>query len=158
MVHRSGSESIAPERADAATAEAGLLGRGRKSGHSVSEEGRIRIKRIYRAPRNSDGKRILVDRIWPRGMSKERARLDGWMKDVAPGDPLRKWFHANPERWDDFHERYCAELDGRRNEIDMLISLTRAGVVTLLYASADPLHNNAAVLRDYLRRQIDAGT
>jgi uncharacterized protein YeaO (DUF488 family) len=116
---------------------------------------RIRTKRIYRAARNSDGNRILVDRLWPRGMSKERARLGGWEKGVAPSDDLRKWFHNNKDGWHEFKARYEAELKERDAELDALTALARAEVVTLLYASADDEHNNAVVLRDVLIERQD---
>ena len=111
---------------------------------------RIRTKRIYETPESSDGSRILVDRIWPRGMSKERARLDGWEKGIAPSDGLRKWFHASPHRWDGFKERYKAELKDKEAELDALAAAVRSQVVTLVYASADEGHNNAVVLREVL--------
>lgn len=119
-------------------------------------EGGIRIKRIYRAARNSDGKRILVDRIWPRGMSKDRARLDAWMKDIAPSDGLRKWFHENAGQWGEFKQRYFAEIEANHDAVAALSEAVREGVVTLLYASADEEKNNAVALRDYLLG--DAGT
>ena len=119
---------------------------------SVSED-RIRTKRIYVAAEGSDGRRILVDRIWPRGMSKARARLDGWEKEIAPSDDLRKWFHANPDRWAAFKERYETELEGKGAELGALAEAALSGTVTLLYASADGDHNNAVVLREVLLRK-----
>ncbi|SMX48921.1 DUF488 domain-containing protein [Maliponia aquimaris] len=116
---------------------------------------RIRIKRIYRAVRVSDGKRILVDRLWPRGVAKDRARLAEWIKEIAPSDDLRHWFHDNPDQWDDFRTRYEAELDGHDDLVRDLAGYAQDGVVTLLYASKDEDHNNAVVLRDYLRRWLE---
>ena len=113
-------------------------------------EGRIHTKRIYRAARNSDGKRILVDRIWPRGMSKDRARLDAWMRDIAPSDDLRKWFHEHADRWEEFKQRYFAEIEANPDAAAVLSEAVRDGVVTLLYASADEERNNAVALREYL--------
>ena len=113
-------------------------------------EGRVRTKRIYRAARNSDGKRILVDRIWPRGMSKDRARLDAWMKDIAPSDGLRTWFHEHAGQWDEFKLRYFAEIEANQDAAAALSDAVREGVVTLLYASADEERNNAVALREYL--------
>ncbi|MCC0031362.1 MAG: DUF488 family protein [Brucellaceae bacterium] len=112
---------------------------------------RIRIKRIYRAARLSDGKRILVDRLWPRGVAKDRARLSGWCKEIAPSDDLRHWFHANSDQWQEFSRRYGAELAGNDALVQELVGYAREGVVTLLYAAKDEEHNNAVVLRDYVR-------
>ena len=112
---------------------------------------RIRIKRIYRAARVSDGKRILVDRLWPRGVDKDRARLLLWCKDIAPSDALRHWFHANPDRWQEFSTGYGRELAEQDALIRELAGFAQDGVVTLLYASKDEEHNNAVVLRDHLR-------
>lgn len=120
--------------------------------HTVPDDPaeRIRTKRIYEAADSSDGNRILIDRLWPRGMSKEHARLDGWEKDVAPSDGLRKWFQHKTERWTGFQERYRAELKEKGSELDTLAAVARSGVLTLLYSAADEEHNNAAVLREVL--------
>ena len=111
---------------------------------------RIRIKRIYRAARVSDGRRILVDRLWPRGVAKDRARLFDWCKDLAPNDALRRRFHADPDRWEDFRARYLAELGQSDDLVRQIAGYARDGVVTLIYAAKDEDHNNAAVLRDHL--------
>lgn len=111
---------------------------------------RIRIKRIYRAARVSDGRRILVDRLWPRGVSKDRARLSDWSKEIAPSDDLRQWYHENPERWDGFRTLYERELADKDDLMRELAGYAQDGVVTLLYASKDEAHNNAVVLRDRL--------
>ncbi|GAA6201246.1 DUF488 family protein [Aquicoccus sp. SU-CL01552] len=116
---------------------------------------RIRIKRIYRAARVSDGKRVLVDRLWPRGVAKDRARLFDWYKDIAPSDALRHWFHANPGQWQEFSTRYRAELATRCDLVRALAGYAQDDVVTLLYASKDEDHNNAIVLRDYLRQWLE---
>lgn len=116
---------------------------------------RIRIKRIYRAARVSDGKRILVDRLWPRGVAKGRARLTGWMKEIAPSDDLRRWFHDDPKAWERFKSCYETELAGNEGLIRELAGYAQDDVVTLLYASKDEAHNNAVVLRDYLRRWLE---
>jgi len=115
---------------------------------------RIRIKRIYRAARVSDGKRILVDRLWPRGVAKDRARLFAWRQEIAPSDDLRLWFHAHPARWEEFVTRYHGELAAKDDLARELAGYAEEGVVTLLYASKDEAHNNAAALRDYLRQQV----
>lgn len=111
---------------------------------------RIRIKRVHAAPGLSDGKRILVDRLWPRGLSKDRAHLDQWCKEIAPSDALRHWFHADPSRWDEFAARYRAELATQPEVLRDLADLAAAGVVTLLFASRNEERNNATVLRDRL--------
>ncbi|MFV0301149.1 MAG: DUF488 domain-containing protein [Paracoccus sp. (in: a-proteobacteria)] len=116
---------------------------------------RVRIKRIYRAARLSDGKRILVDRLWPRGVAKERARLFDWCKEIAPSDGLRHWFHADPGRWEEFATRYEAELAEKDALVRELAGYAREGVVTLLYGAKDEGHNNAVVLRDYLRQRLE---
>ena len=118
---------------------------------------RIRIKRIYRAVRVSDGKRILVDRLWPRGIAKDRARLFSWCKGIAPSDALRHWFHANPDCWPEFEARYRAELAAQGEVIDELAGYMQDGIVTLIYASKDEERNNAVVLRDVLRERITKG-
>ena len=108
-----------------------------------------RLKRVYDAPAGADGMRVLVDRLWPRGLSKDKAKVDLWLKDVAPSDALRHAFHARPERWDDFREAYRAELDGNAT-LDELRALANKRKVTLLFAARDGEHNNAVVLRDLL--------
>jgi len=121
---------------------------------------RIRIKRIYDASDGSDGSRILIDRLWPRGMSKEHAQLDGWEKGVAPSDDLRKWFQHKTERWAEFQKRYRAELKEKDSELDALAAIARSGILTLLYGAADEEHNNAVVLREVLlerEKQRDTG-
>ncbi len=115
---------------------------------------RVRIKRAYRAARVSDGRRILVDRLWPRGVSKDRARLDGWIKDIAPSNGLREWFHDHSDQWDVFRSRYETELTERGDLLRELAGYAQDGIVTLVYASKDEEHNNAMVLRDHLSRRI----
>ncbi|PKP84645.1 MAG: hypothetical protein CVT80_06980 [Alphaproteobacteria bacterium HGW-Alphaproteobacteria-2] len=118
---------------------------------------RLRIKRIYRAARVSDGKRILVDRLWPRGVAKDRARLFDWCKDIAPSDALRRRFHADPDAWEDFQARYRAELDQRDDLVRQIAGYAREGVVTLIYSAKDKEHNNPTVLRDYLVTRLRHG-
>ena len=117
---------------------------------------RIRIKRVYEAPSPSDGKRILVDRLWPRGVSKDRADLDQWCKEIAPSDALRHWFHADPSQWEAFEARYQAELATKPELLRELASLADEGVVTLLFASKNEEHNNATVLRERLLQDLGA--
>lgn len=114
---------------------------------------RILVKRVYLPPSLSDGKRILVDRLWPRGIGKDRARLDQWCKDIAPSDALRHWYHVDPGRWDEFQQRYRAELATKTELLESLAAVAEQGVVTLLFASRDEERNNAIVLRDCLRQR-----
>ena len=111
----------------------------------------IRVKRVYEAPAETDGQRILVDRIWPRGVSKERAALDVWMKEVAPSDELRRWFGHDRSRWQEFQQRYAAELEARPDLVKELLSIARERPVTLLYSARDATHNQAVALAAYLR-------
>jgi uncharacterized protein YeaO (DUF488 family) len=113
----------------------------------------IQIKRVYDPPSRKDGRRILVERLWPRGMKKEALDLDGWLKDVAPTAELRKWFGHRVERWDDFQRRYREELDANPDAWRPLLDASKHGTVTLLYSAHDTLHNGALVLRDYLSRR-----
>lgn len=110
----------------------------------------IRIKRVYDTPSKEDGRRILVDRLWPRGLSKEQARVDEWLKDIAPSAGLRKWFGHREDRWETFRDRYLEELEHHPAELSALQSQCRTGTVTLLYAAKDEIRNNAVVLREYL--------
>ena len=109
----------------------------------------VRIKRVYEPPAADDGERILVDRLWPRGISKEKADFQEWMKDVAPSTALRKWFDHRPERWAEFQTRYRDELKGNP-ALDDLRKRAAAGTVTLLYGSRNTEFNHAAVLADVL--------
>ena len=110
----------------------------------------IRIKRTYDPPARGDGRRILVERLWPRGMKKDALAADAWLKDVAPSTELRKWFDHRVERWEDFRDRYQAELDANPGAWAPILDDARSGTVTLLFSAHDTLHNGAVVLRDYL--------
>ncbi len=110
----------------------------------------IRLKRAYDPPARDDGKRILVDRLWPRGVKKENAALDQWLKDIAPSDELRQWFNHDLDRWAEFQRRYASELKKHPDLIDGVRQLARQGPVTLVYAARDTEHNDAAVLRQIL--------
>lgn len=110
----------------------------------------VRLRRAYGAPAPDDGTRVLVDRLWPRGLSKANAAIDEWMKEVAPSAELRQWFGHDPQRWHEFQRRYRAELRHHPDELDRLRTLVRHGRVTLLYAARDEEHNDAVVLRDVL--------
>jgi uncharacterized protein YeaO (DUF488 family) len=110
----------------------------------------IRTKRVYDPPAPDDGSRILVDRIWPRGLTKQRAAVDVWLKEVAPSDALRKWFGHQPERWPEFRERYFGELRSMPDEVAKIRGLASAGNITLLFGAHDTECNNAVALAAYL--------
>jgi uncharacterized protein YeaO (DUF488 family) len=112
----------------------------------------IKVKRAYDPPESDDGTRFLVDRLWPRGVKKEDLHLDGWLKDVAPSDDLRRWFSHDPAKWEEFQRRYFAELDGKPDALRPIRDAARQGNVTLLYSARDVEHNNAVALRAYLER------
>ena len=114
----------------------------------------IATKRIYAPPAPEDGSRFLVERLWPRGMKKEELKMDGWLKDVAPGDSLRRWFGHDPEKWDEFRKRYFAELETRPEAVRPLLDAARGGKVTLLFSSRDERHNNAVALKSYLEKLL----
>ncbi len=116
----------------------------------------IRLKRAYDPPAKGDGKRILVDRLWPRGVKKETAALDQWVKEIAPSDGLRQWFNHEPARWAEFQRRYADELKEHRDLIGSLRQLARKGPVTLVYAARDTEHNDAVVLRQVLLGHMPA--
>jgi len=108
----------------------------------------VKLKRAYEPPAATDGTRILIDRLWPRGISKKKAALDQWMKEIAPSTKLRKWFGHDPARWDEFRRRYAAEVHDNAALLDQLRSFARRGPITLVYSAHDELHNDAVVLRD----------
>lgn len=110
----------------------------------------LRVKRIYDEPAGDDGRRVLVDRVWPRGLSKDKAKLDDWLKDIAPSDSLRKWFGHDPDKWEAFRERYAKELDEKPELVERLRAMAAEGRVTLLFAAKDTERNNAIALRDHL--------
>jgi uncharacterized protein YeaO (DUF488 family) len=114
---------------------------------------RIWLRRAYEAPTRNDGHRVLVDRIWPRGVSKADARIDDWARELAPSDDLRRWFDHDAERWDEFQRRYHAELQDREQALDQLARRVDEGRVTLVYGARDEHHNNAVVLRDVLEQR-----
>ena len=112
----------------------------------------IRIKRIYDPPSPDDGRRVLVDRLWPRGLARDEAKLDEWLKEIAPSDDLRKWFGHDPARWEEFRGRYREELASHGELLDRLRAEARKETVTLLFAAKDEERNNAVVLREILSR------
>jgi uncharacterized protein YeaO (DUF488 family) len=114
----------------------------------------IDVKRAYQPPAAGDGTRILVDRLWPRGLGKADAAIDRWIKDIAPSTELRKWFGHDPARWQEFRQRYADEIHGHPEPLDELRSCARSGRITLVFAAHDEAHNNAVVLRDILLGRI----
>ncbi len=110
----------------------------------------IRLKRAYEQPAPDDGTRILIDRLWPRGVRKEDAALDQWMKDLAPSTALRKWFGHDPVRWQEFRQRYAKEVRLHADQIKQLRALAHKGPITLVYAASDQIHNDAVALKDLL--------
>lgn len=115
----------------------------------------IHIKRAYDEPFPTDGRRYLIDRLWPRGVRKEAAALEGWTKDVAPSDDLRRWFGHDPELWPEFQRRYRAELDANPDGWRPLLDAAQeGGDITLVYGARDEAHNNAVALRNYLLEKL----
>jgi uncharacterized protein YeaO (DUF488 family) len=111
----------------------------------------IQLRRAYDPPGRRDGYRVLVDRVWPRGVSKDELQLDEWRKEIAPSDRLRKWFGHDPARWGEFQERYFTELAEKQDAVRDLVKRARRGRVTLVYGARDPEHNQAVALEAYLR-------
>jgi uncharacterized protein YeaO (DUF488 family) len=112
----------------------------------------IKLKRIYEPKEKADGFRILVDRLWPRGITKEEAHLDVWMKDIAPSSALRKWFAHDPIKWNEFRTKYKAELRQSKNIEDLLALLQQHKTITLVYAATDTEHNHAIVIKEFLEQ------
>lgn len=112
----------------------------------------IKLKRIYEEPVADDGLRILVERLWPRGFTKARAKIDLWLKDVAPSTQLRIWYGHDPAKWEEFRERYWEELENRRDLIKLLKEKDKKGVVTFVYSTHDELLNSAAALKEFLKK------
>lgn len=110
----------------------------------------VRLKRAYESPAAGDGTRILIDRLWPRGVSKADIALDQWIKDIAPSTELRKWFGHDPARWQDFRRRYAGEVRRNAELLSRLRALAREGPITLVYSARDEMHNDAIVLRDLI--------
>ena len=112
----------------------------------------IKIKRVYEQPDKKDGERILVDRLWPRGLTKEKAGVDLWLKEIAPSTELRKWFDHDPEKWQRFRGRYETEIRHKDDLIKILRQKAREGTITLIYGARDERHNEALVLKQFLER------
>lgn len=116
----------------------------------------VRLKRAYEPVEPDDGRRVLVERLWPRGLRKEQAHFDAWIKDLAPSDALRKWFHHDPSRWAEFEERYARELQSEdaRAALEELVREASSETVTLVYSAHDEEHNNAVVLKRMVERKL----
>ncbi|MGQ0656779.1 MAG: DUF488 domain-containing protein [Chromatiales bacterium] len=114
----------------------------------------IQAKRIYEPAGSADGVRILIDRLWPRGLRKKDAKISLWLKEVAPSAELRRWFGHRPDRWEAFQKRYVRELESKPESIETVAAAVRRGKVTLLYGAHDTVHNHAVVLARYLRQKI----
>jgi uncharacterized protein YeaO (DUF488 family) len=117
----------------------------------------IKIKRIYDPAAEDDGFRILVDRLWPRGLGKEKANVDLWLKEIAPSNELRKWYTHDPKKWNQFRERYFKELADYKELVDLIIQKKKEGTVTLLYSSKEEKINNAVALKEYIEKQKKGG-
>jgi uncharacterized protein YeaO (DUF488 family) len=112
----------------------------------------IKLKRVYEEPAKADGERILVERLWPRGLSKERAKVSLWLKEIAPSPELRKWFGHDPDKWNEFRSRYTKELKGKKELTELLKRKAREGMITLVYAARDEEHNSALILKQFLQK------
>jgi uncharacterized protein YeaO (DUF488 family) len=112
----------------------------------------IQTKRVYEEPQPTDGLRILVDRLWPRGLSKQKAKIDLWLKDIAPSNKLRKWFNHDPEKWKGFRIRYKKEISNNKNQFSLLKEAAKKNkVITIVYAASDEEHNNAVIIKNLLK-------
>jgi uncharacterized protein YeaO (DUF488 family) len=116
----------------------------------------VQLKRAYDPPSAGDGSRVLVDRLWPRGVTKEKLKIDAWMRDLGPSDALRKWFGHDPARWEGFRGRYMRELARKKALLEELVAHARRGKLTLVYSAHDPVHNQAVVIREVLGRDRSA--
>ena len=123
--------------------------------NSTNEEGnsmKLKIKRVYDKPAEEDGTRILVDRLWPRGLTKQKAKVDVWLKDIAPSTELRKWFAHDPEKWKEFIKKYKKELHENKEQAAILKEYLKQGTVTLVYGARDEVHNEALVIKELFNR------
>ena len=114
----------------------------------------IRVKRVYEEPEESDGRRILVDRLWARRLSKEKAKVDVWVKEIAPSTELRRWYGHDPNKWTEFKSRYAAELETNPGQVEEILGEIQAGIVTFLYSSKEEQLNNAVALKEYMESII----
>lgn len=116
----------------------------------------VQLKRAYDPPSPGDGSRVLVDRLWPRGVTKEKLKIDAWMRELGPSDALRKWFGHDPARWEEFRRRYRKELASKKALLGELVAHARRGKLTLVYSAHDSVHNQAVVINEVLRRHRSA--
>ncbi len=114
----------------------------------------VSVKRVYEPAQPEDGRRFLVERLWPRGVKKENLRVEAWLKDVAPSPELRQWFSHAPAKWNEFRRRYFAELEASAEAVQPLLEAARHSKVTLIYSSHDEQHNNAVALKEFLDRKL----
>ena len=114
----------------------------------------IKLKRVYEPALPTDGRRFLVERLWPRGISKAKLKVDAWAKELGPSTGLRKWFAHDPDKWDEFRRRYIRELRSRPKSWQPIVTAARRGTVTLVYSSHDTQHSNARALQEYLRKKV----
>lgn len=117
----------------------------------------IQVKRAYDDPEPEDGTRFLVDRLWPRGIRKGELEVVDWLKDIAPSNELRQWFNHDPEKWEEFCQRYFRELDGKRAVWQAILTAARQGNITLIYGAKERQYNNAVALKSFLEREIQDG-
>ena len=113
----------------------------------------IKTKRVYEKAEEADGVRLLIDRLWPRGIKKEELNIDGWMREIAPSDPLRKWFSHDPSKWEEFKRRYWDEVNGKE-EFRMLLQLAKEKDVTLVFGSKETRYNNATALKEFIEKSL----
>jgi uncharacterized protein YeaO (DUF488 family) len=146
--------AIRPGGPGARSSTGGSKRRGDRPGTSGAKRLVIVLKRVYDRPSASDGGRVLVDRVWPRGVSKEKIRLAAWLGDLGPSARLRKWFGHDPEKWQEFRRRYQEELLAKRALLDELTTHARHGNLTLLFGARDPVHNQAVVIKEVLERRL----
>ena len=114
----------------------------------------VKLKRVYEEPSESDGTRILVDRLWPRGLTKEKAKVDVWLKEIAPSTELRKWFNHEPSKWPEFKKRYQAEMSNNTEVLSALKKHLANGKATIVYGAKDEEHNDAVVIKQYLDKRV----
>ncbi len=114
----------------------------------------VKIKRIYDPPAMDDGLRVLVDRLWPRGIKKSEARVDLWLRDIAPSSELRKWFGHREDRWEEFRKRYFNELEEKKDLLGIIVEKSVSGDITLLYSAKNTVFNNAIVLKEYIEKHM----